>query len=332
MSELIESVQTQDPGSALIELFELDLGSTVVYMHSGVEEDLTTIEFRDKLFPYTVREYIAFPIMMDGIEASSDGASNRPSLSVANVLSSFSDSLGGLSNEDLVGKTIVRRQTLKKYLVGELGGNTTPPVEFPSKKYILDRVSSENSVAVTFELSAPFDLSGITIPRRTLVGKYCSWIYQGHFGGVGGGCTWALNSEIQTANASGGVNTHKAFFTQDDEPIVPEADVAATTALGHTGVKGYVTWDENDSYVVDNFVLHSDTVWKCVLANTGNTPEANSRYWLRGDVCGKKLSSCKARFQFRPNSFASSNSIPSVEKLTNQPLPFGAFSGSKKFR
>ena len=154
MSELIESVQTQDPGSALIELFELDLGSTVIYMHSGVEEDLTTIEFRDKLSPYTVREYTAFPIMMDGIEASSDGASNRPSLSVANVLSSFSDSLGGLSNEDLVGKTIVRRQTLKKYLVGETG-DTTPPVEFPSKKYILDRVSSENSVAVTFELSAP---------------------------------------------------------------------------------------------------------------------------------------------------------------------------------
>jgi hypothetical protein len=50
-------------------------------------------------------------------------------------------------------------------------------------------------------------------------------------------------------------------------------------------------------------------------------------------VCGKKLSSCKCRFQFIPyNDEDTTGSYPINEKNTNAFLPFGSFPGTKKFR
>ena len=130
MSELISSVQLQDPGSELVELYELVVGSSTLYFHSGLEEDLTTVQFRDRTSPYTVRTYTAFPIEMDGLEMSADGAINRPSLTVANVTNVFSSAIGNVKPEDLVGERLTKRTTLKKYLYGE-SGDASPPVLFP---------------------------------------------------------------------------------------------------------------------------------------------------------------------------------------------------------
>jgi phage-related protein len=103
MSELIEVVQLQEPGSALVELYELTIDGTTLYFHSGLEEDLSTVQFRDRTSPYTIREYIAFPIIMDGVELGADGAINRPSLTVANVANTFSAAIGNIKAENLVG-------------------------------------------------------------------------------------------------------------------------------------------------------------------------------------------------------------------------------------
>ena len=120
MTTLIDAVQKQDPGSALIELFELELSSSsTLYFSAAVEADITTVQFREKVSPYAAKTYTVIPIEIKGIERKTDGASARPTLTVANILSTFRDSIGTLTNKDLIGKRLVRRTTLQRYLYGE---------------------------------------------------------------------------------------------------------------------------------------------------------------------------------------------------------------------
>jgi len=47
-------------------------------------------------------------------------------------------------------------------------------------------------------------------------------------------------------------------------------------------------------------VYHSNTVWRCIIAHTKNAnfaPALDSRHWVRADLCGKLLESCKQRYQ-----------------------------------
>ena len=109
MTDVIKDVQKQDPGSAFIELFEIDLPGTNAFFHSGLEADISTIQFRDRTSPGTIREYTALPIEISGIDLQAAGASARPTLRVANVLSTFGDAIG-ITNEDLLGKKIYRNR------------------------------------------------------------------------------------------------------------------------------------------------------------------------------------------------------------------------------
>ena len=88
----IQDVQKQDPGSAYIQLFELVLSSSSsAYFHSGLEADLSTIQFRDRSSPGTIRTYSALPIEINDVAVQSAGATARPTLVVANILSTFGD-------------------------------------------------------------------------------------------------------------------------------------------------------------------------------------------------------------------------------------------------
>lgn len=332
MTELIDAVQLHEPGSALVHLYEIVLDDNyTIYFHPGLDDTLSEIQFDGNT-------YVALPAELTGVEYTSDGAANRPELTVANVLSTFADLIYDFfaspplrfRNEDLVGKRFTQRTTLFKYLTGQ-PGESSPPIEFPKKKYIIDRISSETKDAVTFELATPFDLSGIQLPGRTIVGKYCGWIYQG--GMVDSGCPWKANSTINYADGSGGVNSHKAYFTEDDEPIVPDG-ISPALSITH---KTYTVYNAATAYVTDDYVEYNDTIWKAVKASTGAIPQYNSTSWIRADICGKKLSSCKARFQFKPVDQTNTNSPPAVsggalDLDTTKVLPFGAFPGSRKFR
>jgi len=98
--------------------------------------------------------------------------------------------------------------------------------------------------------------------------------------------------------------------------------------------KTYSVWAGTG--VEGNYYEYNNTIWKCV-ANTTYPPYGGSSKWIRGDICGKKLSSCKARFQFKPDNPATVNSLPAVvdgelNLDTTKVLPFGSFPGSRKFR
>ena len=77
-------------------------GESHELFHELVLSALDEVRFRDKKAPYTVREYDALPMIIDGLDVQADGAPSRPTLTVANIGTLFSSSLDGFKNDDLV--------------------------------------------------------------------------------------------------------------------------------------------------------------------------------------------------------------------------------------
>ena len=76
------------------------------------------------------------------------------------------------------------------------------------------------------------------------------------------------------------------------------------------------------------------TIWKCKLTHTSSTsklPAHRSAYWVREEVCGKTLQSCKARYGFKPSVLTSANQKPDGSTNAAARLPFGSFPGTQKF-
>ena len=372
MSDIIASdVQGHYIDSALVTLFEIEIDGDYAYFHAGLDENLAELQFVS-IDGTTINTYSALPIVIDGMEIQADGAQSRPTITMANVTAVFKDALGGLKNRDLIGKTLIRRQTFAKYLYGSVPGSVTgsPPTEFPIREYIIDRISAETKTLVSFELASPFDLEGIQIPRRTIVGKYCSWAYQGFYSNPSyGACTWPLDSKVTVSNTGKTATVdHYFYFTLEDNPITAatytydlynasttygqSAFVTDTTGAAwqslfadNTGnipsassswwrrVFQYEIYSSLNTYSRGTFVKYGNNIWKCLISNTiAQTPENRSKYWIRADICGKSLNSCKCRFQAVAADKDSADYGPSVRKNTAHSLPFGAFPGSSKFK
>ena len=88
----------------------------------------------------------------------------------------------------------------------------------------------------------------------------------------------------------------------------------------------------DDSY--NDYVIPSSgtiQVWKTKQTHTGNSP-GFGEFWERGDLCGKRLSSCQCRFGFKPISSGTASSTGQAIKDTKKYLPFGGFPGARKFK
>jgi len=237
MSDIIKTVQLQDPGSELVVLYDLEYSvGSFAHFFAGLDDDLTELQFRDSAG--AVQTYAALPLEADGFDISSDGAYSRPEITVANIESVFKDAIGGLDFQDLIGKRLTRRTTLKKYLVGESNdsGAGNPPVEFPKIVYIIDRLKAKSIISATFELAAPFDLAGISLPRRVIIGGACPWKYKGLNPPAGtfprGGCKW-------TSETLGGgiVPAGEAVYLNEfDEYILP--NTITFSNIGSSVAKG----------------------------------------------------------------------------------------------
>ena len=381
MSNVIATdVQTQEIDSGIVELFEITLPTkpvTTMYFHAGLDSDLTDVRFKSSVAPasgqnYEVNDYEPMPMLIDGLELQADGASNRPSITVANIGTLFSAEMGGLKNDDLIGERIVRRQTLRKYLDGGSGdtGAQVAGIEFRKQEYVIDRIASENSISTTFELAAPFDLEGIQLPRRVVVGKYCSWQYQGHDTTATGGCTWKKDGALNYEGTNG-TYAHNGYFDINDSALIPTESAFAAYANA-------------TAYTEVSYVTHSGSYWQCIIAGTGNEPSSTSSfwreafmwtehanltvyalgarvrygdagektiwkalrahtsiativpvskgsYWVREDVCGKTLNSCKCRYGFKPTGLTATYQKPNGQTNGSARLPFGSFPGTLKF-
>ncbi len=168
--------------SAVIELFELDgtassIGVDQVYrFHAGVNEQISGN------IVWNGNTYQRYPIEATGFTYQGGGQLPRPTISISNVLSLATTLV--LEYNDLVGATVTRIRTLKKYIdavnfTNETNANADPFAEFPREIYIVDRKVSENRAVVSFELAATFDVAGVKLPRRQIIQNICPWTYKG---------------------------------------------------------------------------------------------------------------------------------------------------------
>jgi len=272
MTAIVENVQKQGVESSIITLYDLEYATGVfAYFTSAIDEDLTSIQFRDT--GGTIRTYTPIPIELEGFDVQSDGAIARPTMTVANIESTFKDALGGLGFEDLIGKRITRRTTQEKYLVGNTG-DSTPPVEFPSVTYVIDRLASKSVMSVVFELAAPFDLAGIKLPRRVVIGGACPWKYQGASTTLAevnkeGGCSWRSDNKINI----GGTDYLLAVNESDEMILLKSAltGAATGTTIGASG-----SFTQNSFYFTATQLQRYDASGVLSTVNDINTRQ----YWL----------------------------------------------------
>ncbi len=214
--------------SGIIELFTLETfaslhGSASTYrFHAGANATATNGQV-----VFNGNSYLRYPVEATGFEYNGQGQLPRPTLRVANLVSTITAILQAVNTfnpgNDLLGAKVTRIRTLIKYLdAANFEGGTNPygtpdpTAEFPRDEYYVARKSFENREVVEFELAAVFDLQNVRAPRRQVIANICPWTYRGD------GCNY----------------TGDGYFDRDD--------IAVTT--------------------------------------------------LAADVCGKRLSSCKLRF------------------------------------
>lgn len=294
MTDIIKTAQLQDPGSSVIVLYELEYAEgSFAYFYAGKAEfdgsTLENVRFREWRSEYVIGaeiEYTAIPIEAEGFDIKADGAITRPTLSIANVGTALSDSIGGLSLQDLVGSKLTKRVTLEKYLVGNSGdvGAGLSPVEYPRTVYFVDRIKSKNVLNVTFELAAPFDLQGVRLPRRVIVGGACPFKYKGATTDLpenvrSGGCDW--NSRfLKDGYAS------RLFLNEFDEYIIGIGYGGGFTpwTASSTAASLYTTAQDLDRYSTDGLTVSnvsSLNYWQALTSSSSPPSDTDKVNWRR---------------------------------------------------
>ena len=195
----------------------------------------------------------------------------------------------------------------------------TPTIglEYPSHTFIIDRVSNEEGVMLQVELASPADIEEATIPARLSASKYCAWEYQGGSLYNRGGCTVPGDS-------------FSRYFDENDRLIT-------------TNINSISTWSSSTSYNAGDRVktspgANSYRIWEAIRTTQGEDPQLSKYAWKRIDVCGKRLTSCRLRFQGKQSDLVSDSStltgtVPGNEYLDKTvSLPFGGFPGTKKIK
>ena len=199
LDPIISDLQKTNP-SAIIELFELELDSTLhgsqttmtYRFHAGSNLDLN-----GKVI-WQSNEYLRYPVEASGF-AFQKGQLPRPQITISNALSLISAVMLEVNlitaGNDLTGAKVTRIRTLAKFLdetnfasnglfVQEnstdyialedndlfaqesVSPGTAANNEFPREIYYIDRKVTENRDVVTFELASVSDLAGIRLPKR----------------------------------------------------------------------------------------------------------------------------------------------------------------------
>ena len=287
MSDIIEAAQKQDPGSELITLFTLELEDGFAYFHSGGFTNAaatTNVFFRDSYKTgnvYINREYLVLPMEADGFDISADGSYSRPIATIANVASVFSSAIGDIDYDDLIGNKLTRRTTLKQFLDdGDDDDYATPPIEYPKMVYIIDRVKDRNIISVTFELANPYDLAGVTLPKRQIIAGSCPWKYQGaspHLSESAkvGGCNW---DKFSRHNVGGGEFT--LYMNKEDEYVVPSG-ITFTTFSSSAAAGSYYKTAVTKTKINSNGTQEDESIfdyWQCMVASSTSPTDGDSDY------------------------------------------------------
>ena len=238
----IKEVQSLEQDSGLVILYEIELSSSSsAYFAPAKDNDLADIQMYDFDNNSQLNTYKAIPFQGEGFEVSSTGVSPRPVVTFSNILTDFQTEVGTSDFQSLVGKKIIRRRTLAKYLKdgsADTGSGNTP-IEFPRQTWVIDRVEQENAAEISFELTSPFSVEGLVLPYRVVGHNACPWVFQGasptkSIAARKGGCTWHDEGKY---NIEGTV--YSVYVNEDDEYIIPSSTSFTTYTSGSKAANSY---------------------------------------------------------------------------------------------
>lgn len=205
---------------AIVEMIDIDLSpitgdpADVFYFTNEMKPDETKIQWKGNV-------YEPLPIVSAGYEKSTTGQIAQPTLTVANILGTFTQVISDL--DDLVGAKVTRRRTLAKYLDGEPGAD--PLQEFPIDVFFIERKTQENSMVITWQLASVLDLEGLKLPRRIITQNYCQWRYRSSECGYTGAALYGSNDRyIDTTGLSAAavtvINAGKLVDQRRNERVI----------------------------------------------------------------------------------------------------------------
>lgn len=135
-------------------------------------------------------EFTPYPCTATGFEMASSGTLPRPAFAFSNISGVLGDFVANSPNE-MLGASIARHRTLRKYLDGQ--PTADPSIEFPVDNWIVARKTAEDAMTITFECATMFDLEGIQLPRRQVIAGLCMFIYRGEECAYTGGPVQDIN-------------------------------------------------------------------------------------------------------------------------------------------
>ena len=160
----------------LIELWEVDFrpfGGEVWRFCNQINEKNGGIVWKGA-------EYAPYPIEAEGFEMTAQGAGNRPTLKVSNVLG-FVTGAAEQYNQ-LAGVEVVRRLTYAKFLdaANFVAGNpTADPNQEIVCRYVIERLTEMTTERAVLELATPAEADGAIVPARMMLANTCVWQYRG---------------------------------------------------------------------------------------------------------------------------------------------------------
>jgi len=165
---IIEDVHTQSVGE-LVTLFQLD--ATVL---GGAQYYFTEAVYESSVVVFAGNTYTPMAVKSEGFEVNANGSQPRPTLTVSNINKIFL--AGVLSLNGLLGSTIYRRRTLRKYLDTQASADSTQVLS--TEIYTVNQVKSFDKSEITWELTSILDQDGQKLPKRQILKTSCSHTYR----------------------------------------------------------------------------------------------------------------------------------------------------------
>lgn len=160
--------QSLEP-SAIVSLFTLDttsLGGPLLRFTQGKETN-GPVKFAGQV-------YEAVDVEFTGLETSGVGALPQPKITFSNtsgIVQMLVNTYG-----DMLGCRLYRIRTFARFL--DDAADADPEAFYGPDIFQVERKSSENSTAVTWDLSAGIDQEGRMLPARVIVRETCLWRYR----------------------------------------------------------------------------------------------------------------------------------------------------------
>ncbi|HDF7064036.1 TPA: phage minor tail protein L [Enterobacter hormaechei] len=207
--------QSLEPGNK-VRLIEVD-GSTfgvddVLRFHAynlpHTEEEIAAAggdesKLKAKSIWWQGEEYAAWPYQIEGLEASTDGNSAQPTLTVADIDSKITALC--LAYDDMLQAKVTIHDTYSHYLDAKnfLAGNATAdPQQVRKRVFYIDGKSSEiPGESIEFVLDSPMSLQGKMIPTRQLHSL----------------CTWCMRNKYRTGDGCDYAGTR--YFDKNNKPV-----------------------------------------------------------------------------------------------------------------